>query len=65
MRPERILMQYKVLTIILYQTVVSEMLRKPKTEGGDPIKIVRAETTLELVCEVNLSLYIRSADSYI
>jgi len=35
----------------LYEAVVSDLLRKPKLNGGSTIAIVEAKTTLTRVCE--------------
>jgi len=36
----------------LYEADVSDLLRKPKLNGGSSIAIVEAKTTLARVCEV-------------
>ena len=41
--------------IILYEAFVSDLLRKPKVNGGSTIVIVEAKTTLTRVCEVPLT----------
>jgi hypothetical protein len=62
MLPKRIFMQYKgCLKVFLFgaindktlnEAVVSDLLRKPKLNGGSTIAIVEVKTTLARVCEV-------------